>query len=472
VIIGAGISGLAAAHRLTQVDARLRITILESAGRVGGQIATERIDGYVIEAGPDLFLASKPAAVELCAELGIADRLHGTNPAVKGSYILRRGRLHRLPDGLSGLVPSRFTPFARSPLLSPLGKLRVALDLLIPKRRGDDDESVQSFVVRRLGRQMYERLVEPLLSGIYAGDGARLSINATFPQLRTFEREHGGMLRGMLAQKRTSKASTAHGHTGFVSLPTGVQELVDTLEQKLRANARVSLQTGVDVKTVSRSQPGGYDVHTSAGESIHADAVLVTTPAYVAADLLERLDSPLAAVLRAVPYVSTATVTVGYPESAVPRPLDATGYTVPRVEGRAVLACTWSSSKFRGRAPDGRVLLRIYLGGAGREAILDQPDDALLAAARAELEQVLGITATPDLVRVRRWRRSMPQYNLGHLERLADVRTRIANLPGLALAGSAYGGVGIPDCVRTARAAAEELTDFLSRTRPAEQQAS
>jgi oxygen-dependent protoporphyrinogen oxidase len=454
------------------VDARLRISVLESAARVGGQIATERSSGHVIEAGPDLFLASKPAAVELCSELGISDRLHGTNPAVQGSYILRRGRLYRLPEGLSGLVPSRIAPFARSRLLSPLGKLRVGLDLLIPARRDNADESVESFVVRRLGRQMYERLVEPLLSGIYAGDGARLSVNATFPQLRAFEVEHGGMLRGMLAQKRASKAAPASRHTGFVSFPTGVQELVDALEQKLRANARVSLQTSVDVQTVSRAQQGGYNVITRAGETVAAEAVLVTTPAYVTADLLDRLDGSLAGLLRAVPYVSTATVTVGYPESAVPRALDATGYTVPRVEGRPVLACTWSSSKFHGRAPDGRVLLRIYLGGVGREAILDQPDDTLLATARAELEQVLGITAPPDLVRIRRWRRSMPQYNLGHLERLADVRSHVAALPGLALAGSAYGGVGIPDCVRTARAAADELSRFLSTTRPAEQQAS
>jgi oxygen-dependent protoporphyrinogen oxidase len=469
-IIGGGISGLAAAHRLLHASSATHITIIEAQPRVGGQIITERVDGYVIEAGPDLFLGSKPGAYELAQELGLGGHIHGTSPGVRGSYILRKGKLTRLPEGLSGLVPTRLMPFVTSSLLSPSGKLRVALDLLIPPRRDDADESVESFVVRRMGRQMYERLFEPLLSGIFAGDGSRLSILATFPQLRAFERENGGMLRGITAararMRKTKADASASARAGFLSFSGGMQEIVDALEKELTsASDRVSIRYNARVQSIARApaeSSASYALTLGDGTRLHADAVVVATPAHQAARLLESLDPTLASLLGEVPHVSTATVTLAYPQSAVQRALDATGYTVPRAEHRAVLACTWVTSKFPGRAPAGKVVFRVFIGGAGREQVARAADAELLQIARAELREVMGVDAVPEMVRIYRWPDSMPQYNLGHLERLAAIEEIVALHSGLTLAGNAYHGVGVPDCIMSGERAARQVLASLA----------
>lgn len=462
VVVGGGISGLAAALRLLELDEGLRVTLLEAEGRLGGKILTTRDDGFLVEGGPDLFLGAKPGAFELCARLGIAHRLHGTAPGVRGSYVLSRGRLLRLPEGLTGLIPSRLAPFVRTPLVSIAGKLRVALDLVIPRRKsaGDDDESVEQFVVRRLGREMYERLVEPLLSGIYAGDGARLSLLATFPHLRQSEREHGGLLRATFAARRRPSAPLAGGrtaaHLGFLTLPGGLGELVDAAAARLAASGRAVVRLRTPAQGVA-AEGHGWRVELPAGEQLAADAVVIATPAHAAAALLAPLDRDAATALGEIEHVSTIVVSLGFRGADVPRALDASGYTVPRAEGRAVLACTWSSSKFPGRAAEGHALLRLYLGGATRPDVSGMTDAEVLALARAEVREVLGIAAEPVLVRVQRWERALPQPNLGHPARVARIAARMAQLPGLALAGNAYHGVGIPDCVRSGERAAEAV---------------
>ena len=467
VVVGGGISGLAAAERLVR-DASssepLRVTLLESSDRVGGVIRTDHEDGFLLEAGPDVILAAKPAGMEMCERLGIRDHVIETRPSAKGSFILDGSALRPIPEGMSGVVPSRVWPFVTTPLLSPIAKLRVGLEYFVPPQRADRDETVERFVVRRLGREMYERLVEPLLSGIFAGDGSRLSIAATFPQLRALEREHGGLTRGMLSGRRRSSTSanaSAKRPMGLVSLRDGLGELVSSLERALLDGPKtprdVSIRRGAQVQRLTRSSDGGFELIVAGGETLTADAIVVATPAHVSARLVRSVDAVLASELESIEYASTVTINVAYRSSDVPRPLAGTGYTVPRVLGRPVLACTFTSNKFEGRAPRDFALFRLFLGGAGRADFTARSDDELLALVRAELREVLGVTGDPALVRINRFDRVMAQYNIGHLDRLARIEERLARSPGLALAGNGYRGVGIPDCIASGRRAAESV---------------
>ncbi len=492
-IIGGGISGLTALEHLTRVAPGLQVTLLEASPRLGGHIRTERSGGFLMEAGPDVILAAKPAAVELAKRVGLGERLHGTNAAVKGSYILSGKRLFPMPDGLTGLVPSRFAPFATTPLVSPLGKLRVGMEYFIPARRNAPDESIESFVTRRLGREMYERLVEPLLSGISAGDGAKLSMEAMFPQLRAYEREYGGLVKGMLAAKRKQRAAKRAAAAtpgapspglpprqpafGFISLPGGLEELIDGIQRDVRhrdpAGRNAVIRTGARVERVERVDTGHdaapeFLITMANGEPLTADAVILAAPAYHAAAFIRSVDEELATALRGIEYASTVTISVAYPDADVPRALDATGYVVPRIQQRPVLACTWVSSKFEGRSPAGHSLFRLFLGGAGRGSFVERTDDELLGVVRTEMRDVMGITADPELIRINRYDRAMPQYHVGHLDRVAGIRAQVARNPGLAVAGAAFGGVGIPDCVRSGVAAADQVLELLSRRHPTE----
>jgi oxygen-dependent protoporphyrinogen oxidase len=481
VVIGGGIAGLAAAHRLLQSAPGTRVTLLETADRLGGTILTERVDEFIVEGGPDSFLASKPRGIGLSEEVGIAATLQGVTHRPRRAYVLSRGQLHELPEGLSGLVPSRLAPLARSRLLSPAGKARVALDYLLPRRAGQNDESLGGFIRRRLGGEAWERLVEPLMAGIYAAHGDQLSLAATFPQLRDAERQHGSLIRGVRVA-RAATAALAPAGSAFLTPTGGLGTLVTAIATRLQ-DGGVTIRTGACAVAVSRgrssplclpllpsppypplpSGPGegrhavtndGYVVHLATGETIDADAVIVATPAHVAAGVLRTLDSPLAAELDAIPHASTALVSLAYRREEIPHPLDAHGYVVSRAEGGPVLACTWTSRKWPGRAPDGWELLRVFLGRLGREAALDQDDAALITLARAELESRLGVRTAPALTRVHRWPRGMPQYVLGHPARIARIETALAAHPGLALAGNAYRGVGIPDCIASGERAA------------------
>ncbi len=454
VVVGGGIAGLAAAHRLARETRGASVTLIESDTRLGGKIVTERVGGFVLEGGPDSFLASKPRGLGLCRELGLADRLHGTNPQLRRTYVLRGGQLYDLPEGLSGLVPSRLGPIARSGLLSPWGKLRLAGEYFIAPRAGSGDESVAAFVQRRLGAEAYERLIEPLLSGIYAGDGAQLSLAATFPQLRQTEQTSGGLIKGILAARRAAPAPASKGNqpkTGFLTAPTGLGEIVEALEARLTG---VEILRGVSV-TGLEAAGKGYSLRLSNREARAAEAVILATPAFVTAELVAGLDVPLADALRGIPYISTATVYLAYRLADLPRPLDGYGYIIPRAEGRPILACTWTSTKFPQRAPEGFGLIRVFIGRAGQQDVLDRDDVALVALARAELAETLNLRTEPTFQRLFRWPRAMPQYTLGHLERVAVIEQRLAGLPGLFVAGNAYRGVGLPDCIASGEAAAQ-----------------
>jgi oxygen-dependent protoporphyrinogen oxidase len=459
VIIGGGIAGLAAAHRLAQAAPDVAVTLIESEARLGGKIVTERVDGFVIEGGPDTFLSYKPRGLGLCRELGLEGRLHGTNEKVRRTYVMRGGKLHELPEGLTGLIPSRVGPMLKSGLISPLGKLRMGLDVVIPPRALDGDESLAAFVERRLGRELYDRLIEPLMGGIYAGDGEQLSLAATFPQLRQAEIEHGGLIKSMLAAKRKAPPSRPGSKkwSAFLTPTTGLAEIVEALEAKLNG---VTVRLGRRVARVEAASPG-HSVILENGETMQADAVILSTPAFVAADLISNLDSQISTALRAIPYVSTATVSVAYSLADIPRPLDGYGYIIPRAEGRPILACTWTSTKFPHRAPEGFGLIRAFVGRAGQEGALDVDDDVLLKLVRDELRRALGITAPPVLHRIFRWPKAMPQYTLGHLDRLDVIEQRLAVHPGLFVAGNAYRGIGIPDCIASGEAAAEAVLKFL-----------
>lgn len=481
VVIGGGIAGLAAAFKLHRDDPDLHVTLLEAQPRLGGVIDTVRQDGYVLEEGPDLFLASKPGGWELACALGIEDRLQGPRKSAGGSFLLSRGKLYRLPEGLTGLVPTRMMPFVKTKLISPLGKLRVALDFLIPPRQDEADESVESFVVRRLGREMYERIVEPLLSGIFAGDGSKLSVLATFPHMRAAEREHGGMARAMLAAKKkerlaraNEKRESANGEKrrrpdqmGFVTFPNGQRELIDALERRLssaEARRRVDIRTSAPVVMLAELPDGEWRVTLENGETIDADAVIVAVPSYAAASLLRAADPACSSLMRAIPYVATATVSLAFDRDDVRHALEGTGWTTPRIERRPVMACTWTSSKFDHRAPEGVALFRAFLGDATNQDVAARSDDELVTIARRELRDVLGITAEPVKVHLKRHAKAMPQYNLGHLERLAAIDARIATHRGLAIAGSSYRGVGIPDVIRSGETAARAvLAEIRSR---------
>lgn len=476
VIVGGGIAGLSAAYRLQRRAPEVAITLIESEARLGGKIMTERVDGFVIEGGPDTFLSYKPRGIGLCRELGLEDRLHGTNEKIRRTYVMRHGKLYDLPEGLTGLIPSRFGPMIKTRLISPWGKLRMGLDYFIPPKSPNGDESLAQFVERRLGHEMYERMIEPLMSGIYAGDGAQLSLGATFPQLRQTELEHGGLVKGMLATKKKAHSSTtpqrgfaqnagAKKWPAFVTPETGLAEIVEALAARLKA---VDVRLGTRVIEIRPSpQPDtsdsipSYTIRLEKGETFEAEAVILATPAYATAYLVVGLDPELAQALKGIPYASTVTVSVAYPLRDIPRPLNGYGYIIPRAEGRSILACTWTSTKFPHRAPEGYGLIRAFIGRAGDDDVLNRSDEELLRMVRDELYETLDITATPIVQRIFRWPQAMPQYTLGHLDRLAVIERRLAQQPGLFVAGNAYRGIGIPDCIASGEQAADQVIKYL-----------
>ena len=464
IIIGGGIAGLSAAYYLHKLASQqplpFSVHIYEQGQCFGGKILTERLDGFVIEGGPDTFVATKPWAVALCRELGIADSLQGTNPHLKKTYILHRQRLHTLPGGLTMMIPTEISPMLTTGLLSWLGKLRMGMDFFISPRREVGDESMGEFVSRRIGREAYEHLIEPLMSGIYAGDGDQLSLQATLPYLRDLELKHGGLVRGALAVRR-ARAKDGRAVQGsrslFLTPRGGLAEIVEALLESLRSSG-VGLHSGVALQHIS-NPAGGPRLHFSDGSSLRADGVILATPTYAAARLLEDHDPLLAAELAGIEYVSTATVSMAFREDQLARPLDGYGYVIPRREQRKALACTWTSSKFPHRAPDGHALLRVFIGRAGQQDDIAWNEKDLIALAKEELASTLGIQAPPLFTRVHIFEDAMPQYNLGHPERLEKIEDRLQRWPWLALAGGGYRGIGIPDCIHSGERAAQRLLD-------------
>jgi oxygen-dependent protoporphyrinogen oxidase len=466
-IVGGGIAGLATAYYL-QEKARqnglpLSYSLIESAPSFGGKIVTDVHHDFVVEGGPDSFITQKPAALRLCRELGLEDRLMGTNDSRRKVYVLDGGRLRSLPDGVMLIVPTRFTPFALSPLISLPGKLRMGLDLLIPPRRENGDESLANFIRRRLGQEALDKIAEPLMAGIHVADPERLSLQATFPRFIQLEQKHGSLIKGMLVQK-AHRARQAGNGTGpktslFMTLRGGLRELVEALVARLEGD----LQIGSRVVGLSPASKGArYQLHLDDDRTLLADTVVLATPSYAAADLVEPVHPALATELRAIRYVSTATISLGFRRAEFEHPLDGFGFVVSAREKSRLMACTWTSTKFNQRAPDQHVLLRAFVGGPRNPHLVDLPDEALIQLVREELRQVMGVNAPPVIARVYRWPNANPQYDVGHLERVDQIEATAADLPGLYFTGSAYRGVGIPDCIQQGQHTAETVIDDVS----------
>jgi oxygen-dependent protoporphyrinogen oxidase len=466
IVVGGGISGLATAfalhERAAAIGLPLRCTILESGPSWGGKIVTHRAGGLITEAGPDSFLSQKSAGIELCTKLGLADQLINTNETGKKAFVWSRGRLHELPEGLVVFVPRQLGPFLRSGLLSLPGLARMGLDLLLPRGPAEGDESLAAFFRRRFGSEAFERMIEPLMAGIYAGDAEQMSLKATFPRFHELEQRHGGIIRGMMAARKTAPpgAPGRPRRTMFVSLKNGLGDLITALTAKLaHVGADLRLGSPADAVRVRSHQLGRwmYDVILRDGSALSAESLVLATPAYAAADLLRPLTPIAGGVLEMIPYASTATITMAYPAAAVAGALEGFGFVVPRAEGRDLIAATWTSLKWPHRAPADQVLVRCYVGGVGREAILQLDDGQLVARVRAELATLSRVHATPSYAEVNRWQKAMPQYTLGHLDRLLQLDAALGRYPGLVLTGAAYRGVGIPDCIHEGVAAAERV---------------
>ena len=451
VVVGGGIGALATAFRLRERAPAARIVLVEAGQRLGGVLATTRTgDGLVAEHGPDSLVRSKPAAMRLVHDLGLDGEVVGTRPEARTALVARGRRLIPVPEGLYLLAPGRLLPFVRSPLLSWAGKARMALDLLIPPRRGGGDESLARFVRRRLGEEALVRLAQPLVAGITTGDPERLSMQATFPQFLEAEQAHGSLIRAMM---RRADAAAASGprYSLFASLRGGLASLVEALDARLAAVPR---RLGTAAVAVAHSD-AGWRVVLADGSVIAARSVVVAVPAWAAAPLLAGIDPALARLLAAVPYAGCATMTVVVPEAQVAPLPEAAGFVVPAAEGRSLLACTLVHRKYAGRTPAGMAHLRAFAGGALRGRDLELDDGALQARLLADLRDLVGLRGEPAHVELHRWPRSMCQPELGHLVRTAAIRAREAALPGLRLVGNGYEGVGIPDlCAQAEQAAA------------------
>lgn len=440
----------------------LEVILLEASDRLGGSIATERVGDFLVEAGPDSFISEKPWALRLCERLGIASRLISASEGRQKIYVVHKGRLQPLPEGFFLLAPTRLWPLLWSPLFSWRGKLRMACDLFLPRANGGGDESLASFVRRRFGREVLERVAQPLVGGIYAADPEKLSLAATMPRFLEMERTSRSVIRAMRSEgKRRSsqeqQAGSGAGWSLFVSLVGGMQELVDALAEQLPVGAA---QLGKKVTRLAQDETKRkWVVTTNWPEKIEADGLILATPAYTGAALLSAAAPELAQELEAVPYASTATVNLAYHREDVPHPLDGFGFVVPAVEGRRIIACTFSSVKYPGRTPEGCVLLRAFVGGALQPALFSQDDRAMESDVRRELATLLGIGAAPIFCRIHRHPLSMPQYKVGHLELVRRIDEKLERFTGLQLAGNVYYGVGIPDCIRSGEAAAERLLD-------------
>jgi protoporphyrinogen/coproporphyrinogen III oxidase len=468
VVIGGGIAGLAAAHRVVELSRErgldVEIQLLEASARLGGSIASERIGDFLVEAGPDSFITEKPWALRLCERIGLSSRLVSTQSAYQKIYIVHRGQLVALPEGFFLLAPTRLAPFIETPLFSWAGKLRMAAELFLPRGKAEEDESLGAFVRRRFGDEALERVAQPLVGGIYASDPAKLSLGATMPRFREMERQRRSVILAMWSEQRRRARSRESGSGArwslFVTLMGGMQELVDALAARLPKGTLytdmpvTSLSQGADVKS--------WRITVASGEFISADAVILATPAFQSAVLLSAVAPTAVSELRQISYVSTATVSLAYRRSDFPKSPDSFGFVVPAVEGRKIMACTFSSLKYPGRAPQDHLLLRAFVGGALQAELFLDDDATITRNVRTELASLLGVNAKPVFARIWRYPNSMPQYHIGHEARIGRIESFLRQFPTLALAGSAYHGVGISDCVRTGEEAAENIIDHIS----------
>ncbi len=452
VVVGAGVSGLSAAHRLLELQPEIDLTVLEGSDRAGGLIKTEHIDGFLVEQGPDSILTEKPQALELAKRLGIEDQVLPTNTQDRGAYVLAHGKLERIPEGFSMMAPTQALPILTSHILSPRGKLRLMAEVFLPRGTPTDDESIAHFVRRRFGEEVLVRLAQPLMSGIYGSDPEDLSLASTMPRFIDFERQHRSVTLGMLRKKKKANQASGVRYGLFMSFKNGVQTLTDALHravgERVQLNAKVSRIDKHD---------GAYRVHVDGREPIDADAVILALPARASSGLVRALDPELGESLAEIEFGSTATVAYAWPRSAVRHPLDAFGFVVPTAENRKILASTWASKKFAGRAPDGHVLLRAFFGGDHGTQTLELSDDELIELGIQELDALLGIEGRPLFATVGRQSNAMPKYAVGHAARVERCEARLHGLPGMVIAGNSLYGVGIPDAIGAGERGAERI---------------
>jgi oxygen-dependent protoporphyrinogen oxidase len=467
VVIGGGIAGLAAAHRLIELDRQqslhCEILLLEASPRLGGSIVTERVNDFLLEGGPDSFITEKPSALRLCERLGLTSRLVSTQSAYQKIHIVHHGKLEPLPEGFFLLAPTRIWPFIQTPLFSWRGKLRMAGELLLPRSDANIDESLGAFVRRRFGAEALERVAQPLIGGIYASDPDKLSLSATMPRFKEMERQRRSVIWAMWSEQRRRARQREAGSGArwslFVTLADGMKELVDAIAKRLpegviRSNTPV---TGL----VREKEKNSWQVATGGNQTIAVDGVILATPAFQTGAILSSVASDAAKDLKQIAYASTATVSLAYRRADFPRRPDSFGFVVPAIEKRKIMACTFSSLKYPGRAPEDHILLRAFVGGALQAELFRVDDATMVKNVRGELASLLSVTAEPLFSRIWRHPDSMPQYHVGHQARIERVEDSLRKFSNLALAGSAYHGVGISDCVRTGEQAAEKIVASL-----------
>lgn len=459
-IVGGGITGLCVANRLEKLLGTMRplpaIALFEASDRLGGKIETCRDGEMVLETGAESFLARKAAGIRLCQELDLAGRLIETRADTKRTFIFCGNELHQLPEGMTGFVPSTVGSIFSCHFLSSLGKMRMAMDFVLPARRSATDESLAHFMTRRFGGEAYRCMIEPLLCGIYSGDGSQLSLTATYPQLRKLEQKYGSIIRGLLATKKSSEAEKAF-QSPFVTLPNGLSELIQAITSRLRF---VRLHLSSPVVSIER-RPTVFKLNFANRNSQLFENVVLTGSSLQSAALLSSESPELASELRAIPHVSTATVNLWYDSETVNHPMQGYGFVIPSGEQRFVTAVTWTSSKHWGRAPLGVKLLRAFVGRDGAELDLRLSDTQIVDGVRDDLQRTMGIRAIPRGCLVRRWPMASPQYRLGHLGRLSRIDELLKKWPRLYLCGASYRGVGIPDCIADGERAADRLAVWL-----------
>jgi oxygen-dependent protoporphyrinogen oxidase len=465
IVIGGGISGLAAASRLAAIDPTLELTLLEAGDRLGGILETQRRDGYLIERSADNFISQPPWAMDFCRQIGFADQLIPTSDEHRGALVVNRGRLVRVPEGFMLLAPARLWPLVTTPLLSPLGKLRLLCERWVRRRTEDDDESLAAFARRRLGREAFERIVQPLSAGIYTADPEKLSLRATLPRFIEMERRHGSLIRGARIEQAAADAEGQPRGSGaryslFVTPREGMSSLVAAVAQTLPPG---TVRLACPVESIAADPAGGWRVGIAGNtQPLACEGLIVATPAAPAARLVQSFDPVLGGELAGIESASTAVVVLAYRRAQIGRSLDGFGFVVPAVEKRRILSGSFSSVKFPGRAPQDTVLIRVFLGGACQSELVDLDDKRLVQIAGEELAELIGAQGAPLWSEVVRWRQAMPQYHLGHSDRVARIEQALERWPALALAGNAYHGVGIPHCIRSGELAADRVAAALA----------
>lgn len=470
-IIGGGISGLAAAHRVVEESQRRKVAVdlrlFESSDRLGGVIQTVRQEGFLLEGGPDSFITEKPWGLDLCQRIGIGPQLIGTSENYRRTFIVREGRLLPVPDGFYLMAPTKIWPVVSTPIFSWAGKIRMAADMILPKRKGahrSEDESLANFVRRRLGREALERMAQPLVGGIYTSDPEELSLRATMPRFLEMEKHHRSLIFAMLQQRKKLSSNNLAQVSGpryglFVSLGEGMNVLIQSLENKLPTG---SIEFNAEVVSLRwDSSQKLWGVRLGNGREMEADAVCLALPAFRSGQLLEGVDPEISRQLKMIRYASTVTVNLAYRIEDIRQSIDGFGFVVPAIEGREMLACTFSHVKFAGRAPKGLALLRVFMGGALQPKVFEYEDTELVQVIKWNLKELLGITANPIFFKIERHPLSMAQYRVGHLHLVADIETRMQKFPTLQLAGNGFTGIGIPDCIHRGEQCADRLISNL-----------